>query len=370
MKKYLDFLILLAKYILLPPLAILACIFVCLAAKTAWEKTLSTKTTEDKTPTRDKKTEGLLTDERQKLLKAAGFDAKDSRDNPFITGHPVRYGHFFGREEILHDLFNLWKEFPNMPIQNAAIYGDRRIGKTSLLLHLKDMATAHSKDARLRKEQKVGDEWLPNSKHYCWIFVSFQDAEFSNQKRLLEYILTNMKLEKASGLDLSLSNENPLLEFSQIVSHHLIKPTLILLDEIDVALDRYQEEFDNAFWEGLRTLAITKLYPQCLGFVLASKQHPIELGQKLADGKGSPFFNIFGHVVKLEPLTEKDAKELIASSPKPFSEEDVQFILEKSECQPYLLQILCQIRLNYLRRGDTSNRWQTEAEERLNKIKK
>jgi len=373
MRKYLDFLILLAKYLLLPPLAILACIFVCLAAKTAWEKTLSTKNqpAEDKTPTsRDNKTDGLLADERQKLLNAAGFDAKNSSDNPFIAGQPVRYGHFFGREEILHDLFNLWKGFPNMPIQNAAIYGDRRIGKTSLLLHLKDMATIQSQDARRREGQPVGDDWLPNSKHYCWIFVSFQDAELRTQKRLLEYILTNMKLEKASGLDLSLSADNPLLEFSQIVSHHLIKPTLILLDEIEVALDRYQQEFDNAFWEGLRTLATIKLNPQCLGFVLSSQRPPIELGQMLTDGKGSPFFNIFSLTVKLGSLTENEAKELIASSPKLFSEEEVQFILEKSECKPYLLQLMCQIRLNYLIRGDTSVRWQTEAEQRLNQIKK
>jgi len=41
--------------------------------------------------------------------------------------------HFFGRERELRRLFNLWK---GHPLQSAAIIGQRRMGKTSLLNNL------------------------------------------------------------------------------------------------------------------------------------------------------------------------------------------------------------------------------------------
>ena len=53
------------------------------------------------------------------------------------------------------------------PLQNAAIIGKRRIGKTSLLHYLKNI-TATPKE-ELRQQQK--SDWLPNPEIYKWIFV-------------------------------------------------------------------------------------------------------------------------------------------------------------------------------------------------------
>jgi hypothetical protein len=161
-----------------------------------------------------------------------------------------------------------------------------------------------------------------------------------------------------------LSEENPLLDFGRIVSGHLVKPTVILMDEIGVVLKRHSDEFDNNFWEGLRAIVTTKLEPQCLGFVLASNKHPNELGELICEG-GSPFFNIFGYTKELKEFTEPEARELIVSSPpKPFSDDDVEFILKQSELKPYLLQRLCQ---KCLEAKDVN--WQLEAEKEINQIK-
>ena len=218
-------------------------------------------------------------------------------------------------------------------------------------------------DSRFRKTQKT--DYLPNSKQYCFIYVDFQDVEYHSPKRLLEYVLQNMTLEQAKKLDLSLSEDNPLLDFGRIVGGHLIKPTVILMDEIGVVLERHPNQFDNDFWEGLRSIVTTKLEPQCLGFVLSSHQHPHELVKKLSTiGAYSPFFNIFGYTEELKAFTEQEARALIASSPKPFSNDEVQFILKHSELKPYLLQILCQ-------RGFEAKElnWQPEAEKEINNIK-
>src|SRR3569832_801233 len=55
--------------------------------------------------------------------------------SPFITGPTITHPrNFFGRQRELKRLFDLLKRYP---LQNAAIIGKRRSGKTSLLHYLK-----------------------------------------------------------------------------------------------------------------------------------------------------------------------------------------------------------------------------------------
>lgn len=277
--------------------------------------------------------------------------------NPFIAGSVVHHGQFFGREEIVQRLFNLWEGFPNMPMQNAAIYGEKRIGKTSLLLHLKDLAETDKNDPRWRQGQKL--DYLRNIQRYNFIYVSFQTIEYQTQQGLLQYILDNMPLNN-SDIDLSLPKERPLIKFRQIVIEYLTEPTVVLLDELSVAVRKYGEEFNFNFWEGLRAFVAADLNPQILAFVISAHESPTKLGQEIAED-GSPFFNIFGFTHKLEIFTESEALALINSSPKKFDEEDKKYILERSEKKPQLLQTLCRIRLEYLLRDDHSQAWKDEG---------
>ncbi len=114
----------------------------------------------------------------------------------FITGTPItqpRY--FFGREKELKRLFDLLKR---RPLQNAAIIGKRRSGKTSLLQYLKNITTTPTE--QLRPGQK--SDWLPHPENYRWIFVDFQDARRQSRERLLRYILECLKMSVPSPCDL------------------------------------------------------------------------------------------------------------------------------------------------------------------------
>jgi len=51
--------------------------------------------------------------------------------NPYIIGSPVFGSHFIGREDILRQLEELW--FINTNPQSVILYGNRRMGKTSIL---------------------------------------------------------------------------------------------------------------------------------------------------------------------------------------------------------------------------------------------
>lgn len=263
--------------------------------------------------------------------------------SPFITGAPItqpRY--FFGREKELKRLFNLLKRHP---LQNAAIIGKKRSGKTSLLHYLKNITTTPAE--QLRPEQK--SDWLPHPENYCWIFVDLQDARMQSREGLLKYILESLKMQAPTPCDLD--------RFMNVVSDNLYSPTVILLDEIGVGLQRCPE-LDDGFWESLRSLATNQTGGN-LAFVLATPESPIEMAHN--SGHSSPFFNIFGYTAYLGALTEIEARELIASSPIAFTDEDVEWILTQSCCWPLLLQILCRERLFNLEEGENNDNWREDG---------
>lgn len=259
----------------------------------------------------------------------------------FIAGPPILHPHqFFGRERELKRLFNLLKR---IPMQNAAIIGSRRSGKTSLLHYLRQISTVDA--SRLRTGQRT--DWLPQATGYQWVFVDFQDPRMGEQEALLAHLLTQMNL--------TVPHPCTLESFMDVVADELRQPTVVLLDEIGVALGRYAQ-LDDMFWESLRSLA-TNWVGGLLAFVLTSDESPAQLAQHT--GYGSPFFNIFGYTARLGALTEAEARTLIASSPIPFAPEVVAWMLEVSGGWPLLLQILCREHLLALEEEESD--WQEEA---------
>lgn len=261
----------------------------------------------------------------------------------FIAGPPITVpAHFFGRVTILKRLFNLLR---TRPLQNAAIIGPRRSGKTSLLHYLKSIATTPG--PQLRDGQR--NDWLAQPHQYKWVFVDFQDPRLGSCDGLLRHMLSSLRFPVPDLCDID--------QFMDIVIDHLHQPTVILFDEIGVALERYPE-LDDAFWESMRSLATNQVGGN-LGFVLTSHAPPDQLAQH--SGLGSPFFNIFGYTAVLGPLTEPEARELINWSPIPFPETDIAWIVAESECWPLLLQILCRERLLTLEDGESGDAWRGEA---------
>jgi TIR domain len=262
---------------------------------------------------------------------------------PFVAGPPITQPrHFFGRERELRRLFGLWQA---PPLQNAAIVGPRRSGKTSLLLYLQCITT--TQPAHLRSGHR--DDWLPEPTRYRWVFVDFQDIRLGSRDGLLRYLLRSLSLPVPTPCDLD--------RFMEVMSQGLRTPTVILLDEMEAALQRYPE-LDNAFWEGLRSLASHAVAGN-LAFVLAAGSSPAHLAHH--NQLSSPFFNIFGYTVSLGPLTVPEAQALVASAPRLFSAADEEWILAHSGRWPLLLQILCRERLMALDEGVTDAAWQEEG---------
>ena len=264
----------------------------------------------------------------------------------FVVGPPVAHPRqFFGRETELTRIFDVLRGYP---LQNVAIVGPYRSGKTSLLHYLSQITTATPRQMRPKQKQN----WLPNPQAFNWVFVDFQDPRMGQQTRLLRYILQKLNFPAPENCDL--------IDFMDVMSEHVQQPTVILLDEIGAALA--SPELDLQFWWSMRALSSTQTNGK-LSFVLTAHNAPADLAQ--SEGKPSPFFNIFGHTLQLQPISETAALELIRSSPIPFTKTDTNWILAESRRWPCLLQILCHARLSSLKEGNTDADWQEDALQRL-----
>ncbi|MEO0408070.1 MAG: ATP-binding protein [Cyanobacteria bacterium P01_A01_bin.135] len=268
-------------------------------------------------------------------------------DSPFVIGTPISQPRqFFGRHRVVKRLFNLLKTHP---LQNAAIIGPRRSGKTSLLNYLCTITTTPASE--LRPGQKA--DWLPQPGAYRWVYVDFQDARLAKREGLLRYLL--------AGLGLAMPEPCDLEGFMARVSGQVTQPTVVLMDEIGEALGTYSE-LNDEFWNSLRSLATTQTDGN-LAFVLATPESPVTLARHT--GHSSPFFNIFGYTATLGPLKEDEARELVGRSPIPFAEADVAWMLEQSGGWSILLQILCRERLVALEEGEDGDDWREEGLEQM-----
>jgi hypothetical protein len=265
---------------------------------------------------------------------------------PFIVGPPITHPRqFFGREQELRRIFGLWNR---APLQNVAVIGPHRSGKTSLLRYLQSIT--RTPPDQLRPGQRT--DWLSQPERYQWVVVDFQDARMGHRESLLRYLLAGLNLPVPDACDLS--------SFLDTVSRHLQTPSLIMMDEIGAGLA--SPELDQQFWWSLRALG-SNYSDGKLGFLLTAHAAPDLLAHEY--GKPSPFFNIFGHSLELGPLNEPEARELVASSPQPFVPADVEWILLQSGRWPVLLQILCDTCLTAIEEGQHSPAWWGEGLRRI-----
>jgi len=264
------------------------------------------------------------------------FENEPDDLDPFVIYKPISYPkQFFGRTKELKPIFTAWEKF-NM--QDFAVIGKRRSGKTSLLNYIKTIPFAPINT--LRSEQR--NDWLSSPERYHWIDVDFQNPIMCEQEGLFRYI--------SDCLHISIPSPCTLSQFTERVKIPLGAPTVILMDEISVAFS--SAGIEEMFWTSLRSLACD---PRLKLALIVASDRPISELMHSYHGS-SPLLNIF-RTLDLGPFTEMEARELISCSPLPFDVDDVAWIIEKSGCWPAFVQILCKIRLEALENHESDEAW-------------
>jgi len=286
-----------------------------------------------------------LAERPEKPVVARVAAQRKSVVSDFVVGTPVSHpSSFFGR---YHEVKRLLTKLRTPPLQNAAIVGPKRSGKTSLLRHLAALTTSGAGDLRPAQHQYVREGF----ERHRWIYADFQDPRLQTRRGFLRHLLSEIDARRyPEDVDLD--------AFFDLVSDRLTQPTVFLMDEVGVALNRLSHEFDDGFWDAMRSLASSEP-GRNLAFVLATHAPPHELAT--VNACTSPFFNIIGYTATLGPFKDGEADELIASSPVPFPDDEAAWIKDRSGGWPLLLQILCSELLSAIQEGEVTPDWRART---------
>jgi outer membrane protein assembly factor BamB len=265
--------------------------------------------------------------------------------NPYSTGTPMQEM-FFGRDEAVDALRN------NL-VHSAAqtvllLYGQRRTGKTTLLLHLANTAVLDEHIPVFVDMQRESYEISAGKFLYHLAFYICQALE----KR--HYALTQPPQEDFTS--------DPTFTFdlflNEVEATHTGQKLIILIDEFEVLEEQITKGRIKA--ELLEYLRSTMQYHHSINFLLAGT-HKID---QLTEKNWSVFFNLARHY-RLSRLSASGANDLI-TRPLEHQLEYAPYTVEKirqlTADQPYLIHLMCRSlvdhcntqRKNYVTLNDVS----------------
>ena len=194
--------------------------------------------------------------------------------NPFFHRGPIRQSaYFFNREDETARILTLLAN-----LQNVAILGQRRIGKTSLLFHITRPEIHHA--AGISKESAI------------FIYVDGQEMgeldEDGARGFLARQIMSRLALEAVPGIHPATLTH---YEFRDLIQQTTApgNALFVLLDEFEALAAN--PSLTPKFFSSLRALSSQFN----LVFVTASFRSLFDLTYAHADTLSSPFFNTFAH---------------------------------------------------------------------------
>ncbi len=216
-------------------------------------------------------------------------------ENPFTFGNPIRDPErFFGRQDELRQVAS---RLLSSVHESTAVVGERRTGKTSLLLHL--------------SHPQVMERLGLDAQHYCMVYIDFQGLVDITPQRFWQRLLKKMARAVChQGLQAEIESLLKMPEYDLFDLEDLFESaasagltTVLLLDEFEYITQN--PNFKADFFGGLRGLAIHHNLP----LVTATRRDLVDLCHS-DEIKGSPFFNIFASVT-LRPFSRQEVYDLV-----------------------------------------------------------
>lgn len=257
----------------------------------------------------------------------------DQAHCPFVAGGMITDPRLFvGRKRELRDIALRMEGV--QPI-SMNVYGERRIGKSSLLYHFYQTW-----------RQRVQD-----SSRYAVVYLTLQHGSITTEPALYGAIAAALRPALPRRLHPALHQANDRSGFARLMEtccQQGILPVLCI-DEFET-LFRHRQAFDDDFYDAMRAL----MDRNQMMLVLAS-QRPVDVysqQQRLT----SRFFNL-GHTLRLGELSDEEADELVrlparagGDAPPALNRRQQLLARRWGGCHPYRLQLVCTEIVNLLNR--------------------
>lgn len=263
------------------------------------------------------------------------------RFNPYIAGAPVLdETMFFGRQKLLARILNVLHH------NSLMITGERRIGKTTLLYHLK-RALEIDEGSDYRFFPVFTDlQGVPETAFFHTVMSDVVDSLALSPETLSTlHFRAGSSEPRARDAESAANGETPSRYDGREFSHDLQRiveelkqrtpkrvKLALLIDEVDV-LNSYSERINQR----LRSIFM-KTFSEHLVAIMSG------VGVKRTwNSEGSPWYNFFDEI-EVTPLQREEAEALIREPVQGFfryEPEAVEAILRASRGKPYLIQRLC-----------------------------
>ena len=262
---------------------------------------------------------------------------RQRRFNPYMAGAPVLdEGLFFGRDPLIDRILQ------TVHNNSLLLYGERRIGKTSIQHHIKKRLEEIDDPIYEFFPVYVDLQGTPESR----FFATLADDIFSD----LETHLAGLTPSRSLNVEVEYSHRDFVRDLRAVI-HHLAERSskqiklVLLIDEVDELND-----YDPRINQRLRSLFM-KSFAENLVAVVSG----VEI-KKQWEREGSPWYNFFEEIEVL-PFQVEDARALIErpiANVLKLEEGVTERIIELTGLRPYLIQKLCIAVVNRAYENDAS----------------
>jgi tetratricopeptide (TPR) repeat protein len=249
---------------------------------------------------------------------------RQRRFNPYMAGAPVLdEGLFFGRDQLIDRILQ------TVHNNSLLLYGERRIGKTSIQHHIKKRLDEIDDPNYEFFPVYVDLQGTPESR----FFATMADDIFSD----LEIYLDGLTPSRSLNVEVGYSHRDFVRDLRAVI-HRLAERSskqvklVLLIDEVDELND-----YDPRINQRLRSLFM-KSFAENLVAVVSG----VEI-KKQWEREGSPWYNFFEEIEVL-PFQVEDARALIErpiANVLKLEEGVTERIIELTGLRPYLIQKLC-----------------------------
>jgi hypothetical protein len=253
------------------------------------------------------------------------------RFNPYIAGAPVHNQEmFFGRERLLRRILNVLHH------NSLMITGERRIGKTTFLYHLRRVLEGDEGSDFRFFPVAIDLQGVPEEAFFTTLMSDVVDA-LKLSPDTLAGLRFRSDVERYDGRDFSHDLQRVLEELKTRTPKKV--KLALLIDEVDV-LNEYSERVNQR----LRSIFM-KTFSEHLVAVMSG------VGvRRVWNSEGSPWYNFFDEI-ELTPFTREEAEALVREPVEGFFRWDndaVERILAKSRLKPYVIQKYCIHAVNHM----------------------